>query len=135
MRRWKQWNNNRGLTLIEILITTVLLSVAFLGMSAMTVTSTRGLAFSDHLTTGVTLAKTRIEELEHADYAAVIAANYPRESYGSMAGYTPFQRDVVIVDNTPEANMKRVTVTVSWGERGEMKSVVLSTIIAQKESP
>jgi hypothetical protein len=106
------------LTLIEILITTVLLSVAFLGMSAMTVTSTRGLAFRDHLAAGVTLAKTRIEELEHVDYATVIAANYPREPYGSMAGYAPFQRDVAIADNTPEANMKRVTVMVAWGERG-----------------
>jgi len=66
MYNWKLWNNTQGLTLIEILITTVLLSVGFLGTSAMTVGSIRGLAYSDHMTTGITLAKERIEQIEHA---------------------------------------------------------------------
>jgi Tfp pilus assembly protein PilV len=132
MHNWQRWQNTQGLTLIEILITTVLLSVAFLGMSAMTVGSIRGLAFSDHLTTGITLAKERIEQIEHADYAAVVNANFPREQYGSIAGYEAFQRGVVIVDDTPEAKMKTVTVTVSWRETsGDTKDAVISTIVAE----
>ena len=132
MYYWKIWNQTQGLTLIEILITTVLLSVGFLGMGAMTMGSIRGLAFSDHMTTGITLAKERIEQIEHADYATVISDNYPSEKYGSIAGYEAFQRGVVIVDDTPETNMKTVTVTVTWREpAGETKDVVVSTIVAE----
>jgi Tfp pilus assembly protein PilV len=132
MHNWKIWKNTEGITLIEILITTVLLSVAFLGLGAMTVGSMRGLAFSDHMTTGITLAKERIERIEHANYDTVIKANYPLEPYGSIAGYTAFQRGVDIVDDTPEANMKTVTVTVSWRETaGGTKDVVVSTIVAE----
>jgi prepilin-type N-terminal cleavage/methylation domain-containing protein len=132
MQNWKISKNTQGLTLIEILITTVLLSVAFLGMGAMTVGSIRGLAFSDHMTKGITMAKERIEQIEQADYAAVIKANFPREEYGSIAGYEAFQRGVVIVEDTPEAKMKTVTVTVSWREtRGDTKDVVVSTIVAE----
>jgi prepilin-type N-terminal cleavage/methylation domain-containing protein len=129
---WKIWKNTQGLTLIELLITTVLLSIAFLGIGAMTMGSIRGLAFSDHLTTGITLAKERIEQIEHADYDTVIKANYSLETYGSMAGYEAFQRDVAIVDDTPEPKMKTVTVTVSWREMGgAAKDVVVSTIVAE----
>jgi len=54
------------------------------------------------------------------------------QKYGSIAGYEAFQRGVVIVDDTPEANMKMVTVTVSWREpAGETKDVVVSTIVAK----
>ena len=121
--------DNRGFTLVEVLITTILLSVAFLGMSSMTMGSIRGLAFSDNLTRATTLAKQRIEHIEHADYATVISANYPLEDYGTIAGYEPFQR-VVQITNGPEANMKTVTVTVSWREGSEsLKSIFLATII------
>jgi len=130
MRSTKIWKGNRGFTLIEALITTMLLSVAFLGMAAMTMGSIRGLAFSDNLTRATTLAKERIEQIEHADYATVINANYPLEDYGTIAGYEPFQRVVQITDG-PEANMKTVTVTVSWREQSEsLKNVFLATIIA-----
>ena len=42
-----------------------------MAIGAMTMGSIRGLAFSDHMTTGITLAKERIEQIEHADYATV----------------------------------------------------------------
>jgi hypothetical protein len=62
----------------------------------------------------------------------VTSANYPSEKYGSIAGYEAFQRGVVIVDDTPETNMKTVTVTVTWREpAGETKDVVVSTIVAE----
>lgn len=132
MYNWKMWKHARGLTLIEILLTTVLLSVAFLGIGAMTFGSIHGLVFSDHMTTGITLAKERMEQIGHADYTAVIKANFPRESYGSIAGYEAFQRDVIIADDTPETRMKTVTVTVSWREvSGDTKDVVVSTIVAE----
>ena len=132
MYNWKMWKYARGLTLIEILLTTVFLSVAFLGIGAMTFGSIHRLVFSDHMTTGITLAKERIKQIRHADYTAVINANFPHESYGSIAGYEAFQRDVVIVDDTPETHMKTVTVTVSWREvSGDAKDVVVSTIVAE----
>lgn len=122
----------RGLTLIEILLTTVFLSVAFLAAGAMAFRSVHGLSFSNHMTTGITLAKERMEQIGRADYDAVIQTNFPHERYGSIAGYEAFQRGVVIVDDTPEAKMKTVTVRVSWREaNGDTKDVVVSTIVAE----
>jgi type IV pilus assembly protein PilV len=130
MRSMQILKDRRGFTLIEVLLTTVLLSVAFLGMGAMTMGSIRGISFSDNLTTATTLAKTRIEQIEHADYATVISVNYPREDYATLVGYEQFQREVDITLG-PEPNMKTVTVIVSWRERGGgAKNVVLATIVA-----
>ena len=125
-------DRERGFTLIEVLIAVVVLAIAILGFSAMTLGTIRGLSFSDKLTTATTLAQKQLEEINNASYDDVIAANYPLEDFGAVAGYETFRRSVTISDATPEINTKTVTVNVWWRHNvGTTRNVNLSTIILQ----
>ncbi len=124
--------DSQGFTLLEVLLATVLLSVAFLGLTAMTTSTIRGLSFSDKLTTATTLAREKIEQIKHAPSPTVTTANYPPEDFQTMVGYARFHRAVTITDNTPEQNMKTITITVSWrADSGNTRTVVLTTAIDQ----
>lgn len=103
-----------GFSLTEILVTTVLLVIGFLGLSAMTLGSIRGVSQNHTLTTATTLARDKTEQIMRARYDTVVPVNYPLEDYHTLAGYERFQRRVTITDNVPQANMKTVLVTVSW---------------------
>lgn len=121
-----------GFTLIEVMISIVVLSIAILGFSAMSLGTIRGLSISDRQTTATTLAQRQIEELNNAPYDDVVADNYPLEDYGSIAGYTQFRRSVTIADATPEANTKTVTVNVWWrDDSGTTRNANLSTLLLQ----
>lgn len=121
-----------GFTLVEVMISIVVLSIAVLGFSAMTLGTIRGLAFSDKLTTATTLAQKQMEKLNNAPYVDVVADNYPPEDFGDLAGYEKFSRAVTIADATPEPNTKTVTVNVWWrDDAGTTRNVNLSTIILQ----
>lgn len=128
----KQSMSYTGFTLIEVMISIVVLSIAVLGFSAMTLGTIRGLSFSDRLTTATTLAQTRMEELNNAPYADVIADNYPPEDFGDIAGYETFRRSVTVADAAPEVNTKTVTVNVWWrDDAGTTRNVNLSTLLLQ----
>jgi Tfp pilus assembly protein PilV len=104
----------QGFTLLEVLIMVVVLSVSLLGLSAITISTTRGLSFSDTLTAATTAAQELTERIKRDTYDAVTPANYPVEPYNSMTWYRQFQRAVTITDDAPLANMKTINVRVTW---------------------
>ncbi len=119
-----------GFTLIEVMIATMLLAVGLLGTAGMLTSTTRALSGSANRSIATTLAKERLEHIEHAEYATVTAANYPAESYQSMADFAQFQRTVTIALNTPVATTKVVTVTVSWRDPSNtVRTATVSAII------
>jgi type IV pilus assembly protein PilV len=123
-------HHSRGFTLIESLIAIVLLSIGILGLSAMTISTIRGLTFSDKQTIATTLARDRLEQIKHAGYANATSAQYPLENYHTLAGYEQFQRLVTITDNTPRPNTKTIAVTVEWRDSaGNPRQVVFRTVI------
>lgn len=124
---------NVGFTLAEVLIAVVVLSVGFLGLSAMTIAVTKSLSFSNKLTTATTLAQEKVEEIKRASYTNVTSANYPLEDYNMIPGYPKFSRTVAINVDSPMLNTKTVTITTAW-KRDTASSpytVTLKTIINQ----
>ena len=69
----KQSRTYRGFTLIEVMISIVVLSIAVLGFSAMTLGTIRGLSISDKLTTATTLAQTKMEEPGRVGFHALLS--------------------------------------------------------------
>ncbi len=123
----------RGFTLIEVLIAMVIFSVGFLGLSAITMTTIRGLSFSNKLTTATTLAQDKLEEIKMAGYRNALTRNYPAEAYTTIPDYPQFQRTVIINPDTPVPDVKTVIVMVSWG-RGEEEAahtITLSTMLGR----
>jgi prepilin-type N-terminal cleavage/methylation domain-containing protein len=121
-----------GFTLIETLIAIVILTMAFLGLYTMIIGTIRGITFNNNRMIATTMALDRMERIKNADYDTVVAANYPPESYNTIAEYEQFQRTVSILEDNPSPAMKTITVVVSWrNTAGATRNAMLNTIIAQ----
>ncbi len=122
--------NSAGFTLAEVLVAIVILSVGFLGLSAMTISTIRGLSFSKDLTTATVLAQEKMEEIRHASYAKVSQTNYPLEDYNTISGYPQFRR-VVTISSSQIPNTKTAVVSTNWKDiRNFSHHITLQTIIS-----
>jgi len=122
-------HDQRGFTLLEVLITMVLLAVGILGVGGLAITTVQGNDKSNRLSTATLLAQDTLEAVRTAGYTGAPALA-GTEGYGAIAGSTTFKRVVTVADDTPSIWMRTVTVTVWW--ESDDHSVTLSTVIAKE---
>lgn len=123
--------SNRGFTLVEVLIATVIVSIAFLGLSTLTIAAIRSLALSNHRTTAATLAQDKLEEIKNDAYANVTSAKYNTEGYNTIPDHPSYSR-VVTITAGPEPNTRIITVAVSWKETMKgSQTMTLSVIMSE----
>ena len=120
--------NDRGFTLIEVLITVILLSVLSSGLMAMFTTYSQNNGNSPVLIQATELAKERMEQILADKYKTsrgfnyITNANYPAEN--PVAGFAGFSRSVNIFFVNPTGgnlnanagvttNYKNISVTVT----------------------
>ena len=120
--------DTNGFTLIEILIATVIITIASLGVATLTVGIIRGNSFSKRLTIATTLAQDRLEQVKRLGYANAGTAA-ATENYGTIANYEGYKRVTSVANNTPALNMKLVSVNVYWNS--DKRSVNVSTIVSE----
>ena len=120
--------DNKGFTLIEVMIAIVILSVGLLGMASLTVGIIKGNKFSNEVTTATTLGQDKMEDIRRTGYSSVAAETKavlpsPDDQY---------KREVTVTNNSPATDMKTVTVKVYWGGASkEDHNVEMKTILAQ----
>jgi type IV pilus assembly protein PilV len=121
-----------GFTLIEIMITLVILSIGLVALAGLQVSAIKGNAFSKRMTTAVSIANERLEQIKDKAYADILSESptqipikYPNEP--EMI----FIRQVTVTNNSPLANTKTVNVTVTWSDGSNSHSVPITTIISQ----
>jgi prepilin-type N-terminal cleavage/methylation domain-containing protein len=123
---------HKGFTLLEVLIALTMLTIGLLGVLGLTTGIIRGNFFSKNVTTATVIAGTRIEDIQRAGYTNANATNFPAGPDTVSMGGVTFSRSTSIADNSPQANMKTISVTVSWNEANAVaRSVNLQTIMAQ----
>jgi len=129
-----------GFTLIEVVMTMVLLSVGLLSLAPLMVSVVQGNRFAQNLSTATSLAEDRLEEItKHTVYADIIAANFPSESQGQIRNsdprYARYGRRVTIVDSLDvlgRSVLKNVTITVYWtGLGGQARDVTMYGRVAR----
>lgn len=118
--------NNKGFTLLEILIAITILCAGLLGIATLTGGIIRGNLASSNITTATTLAQNQMEDIVRAGYTG---ASGKIENYGNITEFSQYKRVTVVDDNKPATDMKTVIVTVYWGS--DAHSVVLRTILAK----
>lgn len=121
--------NDYGFTLMEVLITIVLLTVGLLGMAALTTGIINGNTHSRRLTTATTLAQEKIEDVRRLGYTNMPSADIDTtEDYNTITDYPLFKRTIATDADSPDTYMKTITITVYWDS--DSHSVSLQTILS-----
>jgi type IV pilus assembly protein PilV len=116
-----------GFTLIEVMIALVVMSIGLTALAAVQISAIRGNAFSKRMTTAVSIAEARMEQIKNGSYASIISESAIQVTQSNMN----FTRQVAVTNNSPLANTKTINVTVSWSERSKSPSVPITTIVSQ----
>jgi len=129
----KMLGNQSGFTLLEVLIAISILTVGLLGVAQMQIMGIRGNYFSGNTTTVLTLAEEKMEDLLGKGYTDAELAgsgapgtdhndpNNPIDETGQAGGI--YSRMWTVIDNTPIADTKTVTVSVSWDNMSHQVSL------------
>ena len=123
-------DNNKGFTLIEVLVAMVILSVGLLGTAALITGIINGNKVSNRLSTATTCAQDKMEEIRRLGYSGMPTSDTTTtEPYNSITNYSLYKRVTFTDVVNPAVGMKTVTVTVSWDS--DNSSIELKTILAQ----
>ena len=126
----------RGFSLIEILIAMAILSIAIISIAQLFLLSIRKNAVAAEGTRLASAAQDKLQELMRIDYDTLTAGSF----FGTVTydtGRVRQRYDIawVIEDDTPEAEVQRITVTVTGvettpgkGYLGKQQEVVISVI-------
>ncbi len=126
----KRLRNEKGFTLLEILVAVTLLVVGLLGMAGLTAALVRGSDFSSRVTMASTLAQDKMEDLTKLGYGnTAVTDTTITEDYNTIPNYSYYKRVTSTDVDSPAAGMKTVTVTVFWA--GDLHSVAPQTILTQ----
>ncbi len=123
----------KGFSLIELLISLTILAFGMLAVGGMQITSAKGGFSSNNVTTATVLAQSKLEELKRFSYT--LSYTDPRLAEGkhneeflpgsNLPETIYFSRVSDIADIS--STMKVITVTVRWTDAGE-HSISLKTI-------
>lgn len=123
-------NDNRGISLLEVLVAMVLVSVVVLGMAGYGTVAMKGSTFSRKMTQAVTLAQDALEEVRRVGFRPTLSGEETEiGAYGSIPDEPFFERIVNTKPNTPAAGLQTITVKVSWDS--DQHSISLATILAE----
>lgn len=150
MKALKHLKEDRGFTLVELLISVCVMAIAFAGLATMQIVCINGNSIANNLTTGITLAQDKMEELnslnyDHSDLANSNATNDTNLAddtnydhidlhvnvYGDVdqtasppAGYM-YTRVWNVADDEPVNGRKTVVVIVAWkGHKVSVSSII-----------
>ena len=123
-------NNQRGYTIIEVLIAVAIFSIGILAIASLQL-STAGNVKSGNLVTQATmLARDKIEMLKRVADVTTLSngSETDIDAQGTPGGI--FDRSWIISNPLGGigTNTRQITVTVSWNHKGESRSIDLSTI-------
>lgn len=120
--------SQKGFTLIEVIVTILLVGIALLSNVGLCVTAIKGNSSSRMSTQATVLAKDKLESLKNDGYATAVSG-------GPEVVQTSFTRQWVVADTVQGGSTvtgsKTATVTVSWSSYGQNHTVTMTTFINQ----
>jgi len=121
---------NRGISLLEVLVAMMLVSIVVLGMAGFSTVAIKGSALSQKMTKAVTLAQDSLEEIRRVGYRHLMSDDRSlTEAYGTIPDEPLFERIVTTKPQTPAPGLQTITVKVAWDSGRH--SVSLATILSE----
>src|SRR4051794_20758116 len=125
-------HSSEAFTLLEVLVTILILTIGLLGTAGLTTGVVRGNFFSKNITSAAAIAQTQLDAAQREGYTNTTTTKFPTAGQSVAMGGVTFTRTTAITNDSPAANMKTVAVTVTWNEANNAsRSVTLTTIVAQ----
>jgi type IV pilus assembly protein PilV len=120
-------STEEGFTLIEIMIALVVMSIGLTALAAVQISAIQGNAFSKRMTTVVSIADEKLEQIKSSSYVDIVSESSTQITQSNMN----FTRQVTVTNNSPLANTKTINVTVNWSEGSKSHSVPFTTIVSR----
>ncbi len=112
--------NNRGFTMVEVLMAITIFAIGFLAVSTLVIATTRNNTTGNIITQATMLGRQKIEQLKMTPDSTSLADG------GDTHGI--FTRTWQITNPMGSAAARQLEVTVSWKRRGKNRKIVLKTI-------
>ncbi|MDD3802970.1 MAG: prepilin-type N-terminal cleavage/methylation domain-containing protein [bacterium] len=105
----------KGFTLLELLVSTIILSVGIMGIGALFPAALRSSLLTRQNSQAIEYCQQEIEFLRTLNYedTALEAGTHGPDSLDDK-----FERNYEIFPDYPAVDMKKIVVTVSWKQRG-----------------
>lgn len=118
----------KGFTLLEVMITLVILSVGMLGLASMQIMAIKGNSFGQRLSIASTLAQNKLEELRQVEFDSIADGN---DVCTDQINRVSYNRQWTVQNDAPQPEMKTIEVKVRWMGSEAERSVSYSTIISR----
>ena len=124
----KTYLKSEGFTLIEVLVSLVILAISLLALAGLMNTTTKNNALGGRLTEAATFAQDKLEELRVTSWTNVGAFSGADQVAGSTG--INYGRNWVVRPNPPTGNdpLRAVTITINWNDRTSHSIRLLSAI-------
>ena len=122
-------NNQKGFTLIEVLIAMAIFSIGILGLTTLLLSTARSVKIGNAITQATMLARDQIETLERVTDVTTLSSGVETniDAQGNPGGI--YNRSWTISNPLGGSKTRQILVIVSWSHHGKNRSVELSTII------
>lgn len=125
--------DKKGFSLVEFMIAISILAIGLLAVAGLQSTAIRGNLLSKGTTSAILLAEKKMEEFKNTSFASLTNGTFqdpsnPLTDIGGSGGR--FNRSWTISTYSGSANMKQITITITWTEGGLSKSTSLDTVIS-----
>ena len=115
----KRLSNQKGFTLLELLIALTILTIGLLGLAGLHIAAIQGNVSGFKISTAAAVAQERIEELKALDASATaLSAGAHADDGNQVVQSITYNRSYTIQDNTPVTGTSTITLTVTWVEPG-----------------
>jgi type IV pilus assembly protein PilV len=121
--------DNRGFSLIELLIAICLLSIGIMGLATLQSRGIRGNDLGNRTTQAVALAQDKMEELINTSRTQTIAAGSESNIDETGTGGGIFSRSWAVQNNTPVTGAETIDITVTWNDIVGQHNVTTSGVI------
>ncbi|GAB6137117.1 hypothetical protein JCM15060_03060 [Halanaerobaculum tunisiense] len=113
-----------GMTLIEVMIGITILTTALLPIMGFFINQTRLTYESGLRSEALQLAQQAMEEIKATEFNRL-----ETKAAEKTESISPFDRQVVLDDYQAAEDLKKITITISWGQT---KSLQLQTLLASR---